>query len=80
MWNIRALAAAGLLARIATAADFDWTAIEPSEQLKYHPCYDGYRCARLSVPYDCPRLPETHAVYAPVLTMDHLQPRLAGRQ
>lgn len=47
----RAVAAAGVLARIAHAADFDWSAIEPSEQLKYHPCYDGYLCARLSVPY-----------------------------
>lgn len=52
MWDIRALAAAGVLVRIAMAADFDWTAIEPSEQLKYHPCYDGLQCARLSVPYD----------------------------
>lgn len=48
----RALAAAGVLACIALAADFDWSTIEPSEQLKYHPCYDGYQCARLSVPYE----------------------------
>lgn len=52
MWATRSLAAVGLLARIALAADFDWSAIEPSEQLKYHPCYDGFQCARLSVPYD----------------------------
>lgn len=51
MWAIRALAATGLSARIALAADFDWSAIEPSEQLKYHPCDDGLQCARLSVPY-----------------------------
>ena len=58
MWATCALAAAGVLARIALAADFDWSAIVPSEQLKYHPCYDGYQCARLAVPYD-PHLP-TH--------------------
>lgn len=52
MWATRSLAAVGVLARIALAADFDWSAIEPSEQLQYHPCYDGYQCARLSVPYD----------------------------
>lgn len=52
MWATSSLAAVGLFARIALAADFDWSAIEPSEQLKYHPCYDGYQCARLSVPYD----------------------------
>lgn len=52
MWANYALAAAGVLARIALAADFDWSTIEPSEQLKYHPCYDGYQCARLSVPYE----------------------------
>lgn len=52
MWATSALAAVGVLAGIALAADFDWSAIEPSEQLEYHPCYDGFQCARLSVPYD----------------------------
>lgn len=52
MWATCALAAAGVLARTALAADFDWTAIVPSEELKYHSCYDGYQCARLAVPYD----------------------------
>lgn len=52
MWAARSLAAVSVLARLTVAADFDWSAIEPSEQLKYHPCYDGYQCARLSVPYD----------------------------
>lgn len=33
-------------------ADFDWTAITPSAELQYHPCYDGFRCARLAVPLD----------------------------
>lgn len=52
MWAARSLAAVSVLAPLALAADFDWSAIEPSEQLKYHPCYDGFQCARLSVPYD----------------------------
>lgn len=62
MWATRAVAAAGVLTRIVLAADFDWSAIEPSEQLKYHPCYDSYQCARLSVPYD-PRFLACRAVH-----------------
>lgn len=31
---------------------FDWTAINPTVDLQYHPCHDGYRCARLQVPLD----------------------------
>src|SRR5690242_3386769 len=33
-------------------ADFDWTKLEPSEELRYVPCYDGFQCARLAVPLD----------------------------
>ncbi|KAK0715933.1 Alpha/Beta hydrolase protein [Lasiosphaeris hirsuta] len=32
--------------------DFNWTSITPSRDLKYHECYNGYRCARLQVPLD----------------------------
>jgi pimeloyl-ACP methyl ester carboxylesterase len=32
------------------AADFDWLGTEPSEELVYHDCYTGYKCARLLVP------------------------------
>ena len=35
-----------------TSTSFSWAAIEPSRTLQYHPCYDGFRCARLQVPLD----------------------------
>ena len=31
---------------------FDWGAIAPSPKLKWHACYDEFRCARLLVPLD----------------------------
>lgn len=44
----------GLLtqAHLSLAATFDWSAITPSPDLQYHPCYDGFQCARLTVPRD----------------------------
>lgn len=32
--------------------DFAWSAVTPSTQLQHHPCFDGFQCARLSVPLD----------------------------
>jgi pimeloyl-ACP methyl ester carboxylesterase len=32
--------------------NFDWSSIEPSEDLVYHDCYGGQKCARLLVPMD----------------------------
>ncbi|OLN96245.1 Tripeptidyl aminopeptidase 2 [Colletotrichum chlorophyti] len=32
--------------------DFDWTTITPSRDLQYHPCYEEFQCARLTVPLD----------------------------
>jgi len=32
--------------------DFNWTSITPSRDLRYHDCYNGFRCARLQVPLD----------------------------
>ncbi|KAI5200810.1 hypothetical protein E4T38_06340 [Aureobasidium subglaciale] len=32
--------------------DFDWEALKPSTSLQYAPCYDGYQCARLTLPMD----------------------------
>ncbi|TCD60883.1 hypothetical protein EIP91_009374 [Steccherinum ochraceum] len=31
---------------------FNWTAVSPSEDLKWRACYDGLECARLQVPLD----------------------------
>uniref|UniRef100_A0A8H7K9W4 Peptidase S33 tripeptidyl aminopeptidase-like C-terminal domain-containing protein n=1 Tax=Bionectria ochroleuca TaxID=29856 RepID=A0A8H7K9W4_BIOOC len=33
-------------------SDFDWSVLEPSASLKYQPCYDGHKCAKLLVPLD----------------------------
>jgi hypothetical protein len=39
---------------------FDWTAINPTPDLQYHPCYNNtFRCARLRVPLDWSR-PNTY--------------------
>ncbi|KAK1998048.1 hypothetical protein LX36DRAFT_577101 [Colletotrichum falcatum] len=32
--------------------DFNWTTITPSTRLEYHPCYEEFQCARLTVPLD----------------------------
>lgn len=41
-----------LVGAVADADKFDWTAIKPTTDLQYHPCYEGFRCARLQVPLD----------------------------
>ncbi|KAI1760722.1 TAP-like protein-domain-containing protein [Hypoxylon sp. FL1150] len=41
------------LGRRAVAADtFDWSSIQPSTSLNYTTCYEGLKCAKLSVPLD----------------------------
>jgi pimeloyl-ACP methyl ester carboxylesterase len=57
--HLRATWALGLLASRTTALlpkrellDFNWTSVVPSEDLRYHDCYGGYKCARLQVPLD----------------------------
>lgn len=40
------------LSAAESPSDFDWSAITPSPQLRYHSCYDGFECARLAVPRD----------------------------
>ena len=40
---------------------FDWTSIKPRTKLRYTPCYDGFECARFTVPLDWTDLsPETY--------------------
>ncbi|KAK4118814.1 hypothetical protein N657DRAFT_650901 [Parathielavia appendiculata] len=36
-------------------SSFDWTAITPTADLQYHPCYTNFQCARLRVPLDWSR-------------------------
>lgn len=54
--QIKAIAFAALLANIASGeiatSEFDWDAVEPSLDLRYSPCYNGFQCARLLVPLD----------------------------
>lgn len=40
------------LSLAAAPPDFDWSAITPSPELRYHACYEGLQCARLAVPRD----------------------------
>ncbi|KAM0465948.1 hypothetical protein ACHAPV_000897 [Trichoderma viride] len=61
MWFLRIVQVI-LLAATLTAAtapfsnstgpsqEFDWASIVPSRDLKYHDCYNGFKCARLSLP------------------------------
>ncbi|KAH8898048.1 hypothetical protein GQ53DRAFT_837065 [Thozetella sp. PMI_491] len=47
------LSATAFAAAIGGAvAQFDWAAIEPTKDLRYHDCYGGFKCARLKVPLD----------------------------
>ncbi|KAI0886156.1 TAP-like protein-domain-containing protein [Annulohypoxylon maeteangense] len=50
---------AGLLSQYAaaetqasSATSFDWTSLKPSTSLEYTPCYEEFKCAKLSVPLD----------------------------
>lgn len=46
------LAATTAGASSANSTEFDWTAIEPTADLRYRDCFNGFRCARLKVPLD----------------------------
>lgn len=35
---------------VAAQTSFNWTAIAPTADLRYHPCFGSFRCARLQVP------------------------------
>ncbi|KAL7951954.1 TAP-like domain-containing protein [Trichoderma barbatum] len=43
--------------------EFNWLSIVPSEQLEYHDCYNGFKCARLVVPLDW-KLPKANHTVA----------------
>lgn len=40
------------LSSASSPPEFDWSAITPSPQLRYHSCYEDFECARLEVPRD----------------------------
>ncbi|KAL6890371.1 TAP-like domain-containing protein [Trichoderma evansii] len=61
MLFLRIIQAAFLAVAVAAAAtsnstdpiqEPDWASIVPSRDLEYHDCYNGFKCARLSVPLD----------------------------
>ncbi|KPM37465.1 hypothetical protein AK830_g9111 [Neonectria ditissima] len=35
---------------VALDSSFDWTSVTPTADLRYHGCYDEYKCARLELP------------------------------
>ncbi|KAL5116914.1 hypothetical protein ACEQ8H_005131 [Pleosporales sp. CAS-2024a] len=37
---------------VATDPPFNWSEIDASEDFNFHKCYDGFECAKLSVPLD----------------------------
>jgi pimeloyl-ACP methyl ester carboxylesterase len=37
---------------ITLDVNFDWDTIEPSRELRYSPCYESFKCARLLLPLD----------------------------
>ncbi|KAL7792601.1 TAP-like domain-containing protein [Trichoderma ceciliae] len=47
-----ALTASTASASSDPVAEYDWASIVPSRDLEYHDCYNGFKCARLSVPLD----------------------------
>lgn len=63
-------------------SDFDWSVLEPSATLKYQPCYDGHKCAKLLVPLDWlnPSNPArvTLAVIARPAVVDETDPSFGG--
>lgn len=36
----------------SNSAPFQWSQIDPSDELEYHDCYDSFQCARLELPMD----------------------------
>ncbi|KAF7977281.1 hypothetical protein HWV62_606 [Athelia sp. TMB] len=55
---------AWIIAPSRSRPDFDWYALEPSEDINWTACFDGFKCARLSVPLDYQRPDGPKAVIA----------------
>lgn len=66
--------AVGLIETAAAAssvagAEFDWSTIEPTEDLQYHDCFEGLRCARLKVPLDWNNREDNRTVAIAIATL-----------
>lgn len=53
----------------ANTTEFDWTAIEPTEDLRYHDCFNGLHCARLKVPLDWNNLEDNRTIAIAIATL-----------
>src|SRR5689334_11240664 len=49
LWQVQSLA---VEAKLTNSGSFLWSEINPSNELEYHDCYDGFKCARLELPMD----------------------------
>lgn len=61
---------------------FDWTSINPSTNLEYHPCYTNAQCARLILPLDYQNPNDTRTVALAIAkipaTVPNDDPRFGG--
>lgn len=64
-----AWASASHALHVAAADAFDWDAIVPTPELQYHKCYDGFRCARLTVPRDWTDMGNNKTVVLAVISL-----------
>ncbi|KAH8886189.1 hypothetical protein GQ53DRAFT_875839 [Thozetella sp. PMI_491] len=55
----------------APLLSFNWTSIEPTPDLRYHPCFgnDNLRCARLEVPLDWKNVNDTRTVALAIISL-----------
>ncbi|KAL9471078.1 hypothetical protein ACSS6W_009019 [Trichoderma asperelloides] len=66
---VASLAEATAGALSANNTQFDWATIEPTEDLRYHDCFNGLRCARLKVPLDWNNLKDNRTVAIAIATL-----------
>lgn len=66
---VAGLAGATTGALAANNTEFDWTTIEPTEDLRYHDCFNGLRCARLKVPLDWNNLSDNRTIAIAIATL-----------
>lgn len=57
------------LVAAAGASEFNWAAVKPTAHLQYHPCYDGFCCARLQVPMDWLNHTDNRTVTVAILSL-----------
>lgn len=52
-----------------TPEAFDWTSLKASKSLDYTDCYDGFKCAKLSVPLDLKNETDSRMISIAVMTL-----------